>query len=114
MLPKTLQLHSEDFRVSEFQGFSISGFWRSAGHCAGAGEGRQEAWAAPASILSSSLLLPALAQWYLPPAAPLRGLCLLSLLNISKGRTFVIFSLTPEKGGTPQDCDLDQSLEQES
>lgn len=49
-----------------------------------------------------------------PPAAQ-KVLCLLSLLNISKARRgFVIFPLTPGKGGIPQDCDLDQSLEQES
>lgn len=52
--PKALQPHG--------QGFRVSGIWRWAGHCAGVGEGRQEARAAPASILSPSLFLPALAQ----------------------------------------------------
>lgn len=61
-------------RVSGFQDFRVSEFWRCAGHCEGAGEGRQEAWAAPASILSPSLLLPALAQWSLPQQQP-QGFC---------------------------------------
>lgn len=48
------------------------------------------------------------------PVSSQRGLGLLSLLNFSKARRgFVIFPLTPGEGGTPQVCDLDQSLEQE-
>lgn len=55
VLPKALQPHG--------QGFRVSGFRRWAEDYTGAGEGRQEAWAAPASVLSPALLLPALSQW---------------------------------------------------
>lgn len=35
--------------------------------------------------------------------------------NITKARKgFIMLAFTSGKGGTPQDCDLDQSLEQES
>lgn len=103
------KLCSLTVRVSGFQSFGdVLGTVKVLGKA-----GRKHGQLLPAfsphpSPSSSGPVVPASA------AAP-RVLCLLSLLNISKARRgFVIFLLTPGKGGTPQDCDLDQSLEQES